>query len=90
MRCKKILRDIIVQSTDLFKIKPYFLCDEFSLVDVTIAPICGACRATRSSCRRRRSRSSSTRNLLFSRAGFRVSLSDAEREMRILSVSRAA
>ena len=39
MRHKKILRDTILQSTDLFKIKPYFLSDEFSLVDATIAPI---------------------------------------------------
>jgi len=36
---KKILRDTILQSTDLFKVKPYFLSDEFSLVDATIAPV---------------------------------------------------
>ena len=35
----KILRDTILQSTDLFKVKPFFLSDEFSLVDATIAPI---------------------------------------------------
>ncbi len=38
VKLKKILRDTILQSTDLFKVKPYFLSDEFSLVDATIAP----------------------------------------------------
>src|SRR5260370_16685042 len=39
VKLKKILRDTILQSTDLFKVKPYFLSDEFSLVDATIAPV---------------------------------------------------
>src|SRR5499425_3809675 len=39
VKMKKILRDTILQSTDLFKVKPFFLSDEFSLVDATIAPI---------------------------------------------------
>src|SRR2546430_7649447 len=38
VKLKKILRDTILQSTDLFKVKPHFLSDEFSLVDATIAP----------------------------------------------------
>jgi stringent starvation protein A len=36
---KKELRDTILQSADIFKIKPYFLGDEFSIVDATILPI---------------------------------------------------
>src|SRR5258707_189705 len=38
-RLKKELRDAMLESADLFKIKPYFLSDEFSVVDATIAPI---------------------------------------------------
>ena len=38
-RLKKELRDTMLQSADLFKIKPYFLSDEFSVVDATIAPM---------------------------------------------------
>src|SRR5215213_3835885 len=38
-RARKILRDSILASTDVFKAKPYFLSDEFSLVDASIAPI---------------------------------------------------
>src|ERR1700740_764223 len=41
VKLKKILRDTILQSTELFKIKPYFLSDEFSLVDASIAPVLG-------------------------------------------------
>src|SRR3954469_9581876 len=33
VKLKKILRDTVFQSTELFKVKPYFLADEFSLVD---------------------------------------------------------
>jgi len=39
VKLKKILRDTVLQSTELFKVKPYFLSDEFSLVDATIAPV---------------------------------------------------
>jgi RNA polymerase-associated protein len=38
-KARKILRDSILASTDVFKAKPYFLSDEFSLVDASIAPI---------------------------------------------------
>ena len=34
-----MLRESILQSNELFAAKPYFLSDEFSLVDCTIAPV---------------------------------------------------
>ncbi len=36
---RKVLRDNVLGSADLFKLKPFFLSDEFSMVDATIAPI---------------------------------------------------
>src|ERR1700689_5583935 len=36
---RKILRDAILLSADVFKVKPFFLSDEFSLVDATVAPM---------------------------------------------------
>src|SRR6187455_2961536 len=36
---RKVLRDSVLASADVFKAKPYFLSDEFSLVDATIAPV---------------------------------------------------
>jgi RNA polymerase-associated protein len=38
-KSRKLLRESILQSAELFGAKPYFLSEEFSLVDATIAPI---------------------------------------------------
>ena len=38
-KSRKMLRESILQSNDLFAAKPYFLSEEFSLVDCTIAPV---------------------------------------------------
>ena len=38
-KSRKMLRESILQSTELFGARSYFLSDEFSLVDCTIAPI---------------------------------------------------
>jgi RNA polymerase-associated protein len=38
-RARKILQESIMASADVFAAKTYFLSDEFSLVDCTIAPI---------------------------------------------------
>ncbi len=38
-KSRKLLRESILQSTELFAVKPYFLSDEFSLVDASIAPV---------------------------------------------------
>jgi RNA polymerase-associated protein len=38
-KARKILRDSIAASADVFGAKPYFLSDDFTLVDASIAPI---------------------------------------------------
>jgi RNA polymerase-associated protein len=38
-KARKILKESILASAEVFRAKPYFLSDEFSLVDCTIAPI---------------------------------------------------
>ena len=38
-KARKILRESILSSADVFRAKPYFLSEEFSLVDCSIAPI---------------------------------------------------
>ncbi len=38
-KARKILRESILSSAELFTAKPFFLSDEFSLVDCSIAPI---------------------------------------------------
>jgi RNA polymerase-associated protein len=38
-KARKILRESVLASAEVFRAKPFFLSDEFSLVDCTIAPI---------------------------------------------------
>lgn len=82
-RARKILRDSILASADVFKVKPYFLSDEFSLVDATIAPILWRLTAWEIDLSPQAQPITRYTNLVFSRPGFRQSLSDAEQEMRL-------
>lgn len=84
LKLKKTLRDTVLQSADLFKVKPFFLSDEFSLVDATIAPILWRLPYYEVDLPAQAQPIMKYANLIFSRPGFRDSLSDAEQEMRIL------
>ncbi len=39
VKSRKILRDAIVSSSEVFAAKPYFLSDDFSLADCSVAPL---------------------------------------------------
>jgi RNA polymerase-associated protein len=84
VRLKKILRDTVLQSADLFKVKPYFLSDEFSLVDATIAPVLWRLPYYDIDLASQAPSIVKYSTLVFSRPAFRDSLSDIEQEMRIL------
>ncbi len=84
LKLKKILRDTVVQSTELFKIKPYFLADEFSLVDATIAPVLWRLPYYEIDLPPQAQPIIKYASLIFSRPAFRESLSDAEQEMRLV------
>lgn len=81
-KLRKVLSDTIVQGADLFKVKPFFLSDEFSLVDATIAPILWRLPHYEVELPAKAQPILKYANQIFSRAAFRDSLSDAEREMR--------
>jgi RNA polymerase-associated protein len=81
-RARKILRDSILASTDVFKAKPYFLSDEFSLVDASIAPILWRLPGWEIDLPPQAQVISKYANLVFSRPAFRHSLSRVEQEMR--------
>jgi RNA polymerase-associated protein len=82
LRARKILRDSILASTDVFRAKPYFLSDEFSLVDATIAPILWRLARWEIDIPAQAQVISKYANLMFSRPAFRHSLSRVEQEMR--------
>jgi stringent starvation protein A len=77
------LRDLIVQTTDFVRNKPYFASDELSLVDVTIAPLLWRLPRWRIELPKDSAPLLKYANLLFSRPAFRMSLSPQEREMRV-------
>jgi RNA polymerase-associated protein len=83
LRLRKELRDTLLASTDLFKVKPFFLSDEFSLVDATIAPILWRLPLYEIDLPPQAQPIIKYAGLVFARHGFRDSLSDHEREMRL-------
>jgi stringent starvation protein A len=83
VRLRGELRDLVVQTVDFVRNKPYFVSDEISLVDVTIAPILWRLPRYRIDLPKEATPLLKYANLLFSRPAFRLSLSAQEREMRV-------
>ena len=79
---RKELRDNVLSSADLFKLKPYFLSDEFSMVDATIAPILWRLAAWEIDLPPQAQVVTRYMNLIFSRPTFRHSMSRVEQQMR--------
>jgi len=80
---RKQLRDNVLSSADLFKLKPFFLSDEFSMVDATIAPILWRLPRYEIDLPPQAQPILKYAGTIFSRPAFRASLSEAEREMRL-------
>jgi stringent starvation protein A len=78
---KKELREAILQSADVFKVKPFFLSDEFSLVDASIAPILWRMRHYGIELPPQAQALMKYASTMFARPSFRNSLSDAELQM---------
>lgn len=82
-RARKTLRESLLSSAELFGVKPFFMSDEFSLVDCSIAPILWRLPRWEVDLP-----PSHGRNIikyaetLFSRLSFHASLSELEQEMR--------
>lgn len=80
---RKQLRESLLSSVDVFKAKPYFLSDEFSLVDCSIAPILWRLEAFGIELPPNQAKPiNAYSERLFRRPGFRKSLSEPELEMR--------
>src|SRR5215212_8403623 len=80
---RKVLRDNVLGSADLFKLKPFFLSDEFSMVDATIAPILWRLPRYEIDLPPQAQPLLKYASTIFSRPAFRASLSESEREMRL-------
>src|SRR5471030_1272738 len=79
---RKVLGEAICASAEVFKAKPFFLSDEFSLVDASIAPILWRLRIYGIELPAQALPIVKYMNAIFARATFRACLTDAERDMR--------
>ena len=81
-RAKKVLTESIIASVDVFELKPYFLSDDFSLVDSSIAPILWRLRSYGIDLSVDAKPIQQYMNRVFSRPSFQESLTELEHEMQ--------
>jgi RNA polymerase-associated protein len=82
-KSRKLLRESILQSTELFSAKPYFLSDEFSLVDATIAPVLWRLPVYCIELGSQAEPIEKYMTRVFARRSFQQSLTELEQEMRL-------
>jgi len=81
-KARKQLSDSLTSSAEVFAAKPFFLSDEFSLVDALVTPIMWRLQKYRIDLPRQAKAVSDYAERMFERESFQASLSEAEREMR--------
>lgn len=81
-KARKQLRDSLTSSAEVFAAKPFFLSDEFSLVDASILPILWRLQHYEVELPRQAKAVLDYANRMFERESFQASLSETEREMR--------
>ena len=81
-KARKLLRENLTAGAEVFAARPFFLSDEFSLVDCTLAPILWRLQHYGVELPRQAKPVQEYAQRLFEREAFQSSLSDQEREMR--------
>ncbi|HWP94835.1 MAG TPA: glutathione S-transferase N-terminal domain-containing protein [Gammaproteobacteria bacterium] len=81
-RLKKMLKESVLATSDAFNIKPYFMSDEFSLVDCSIVPVLWRLQYYGIEIPAQAKAMSRYAERMFARPSFKHSLSEIEREMR--------
>ena len=82
LRARKLLRESLLAASEAFAAKPYFLSDEFSLVDCSIAPILWRLPRYEIDIPVQAKAISKYAERIFNRPAFKSSLTEPEREMR--------
>lgn len=80
---RKMLQESIMASVELFAARPFFLSDEFSLVDCSIAPILWRLPAYGIDLGSQAAPIDAYMKRVFERRSFRQSLTELEQEMRL-------
>jgi len=81
-KARKQLSDSLTSSAEVFAAKPFFLSDDFSLVDALVTPIMWRLKKYRIELPRQAKAVTDYANRMFERETFQASLSEAEHEMR--------
>lgn len=81
-KARKALRESLVASADVFGAKPFFLSDEYTLVDATVAPMLWRLKHYGIELPKEAAAVTKYAKRMFDREGFQLSLTESEREMR--------
>lgn len=81
-KAKKEIRDNLVMVSPIFESKPYFLSDEFSLVDCALAPLLWRLDVLGITLPKQAAPLQAYAQRIFAREAFQQSLTEAERELR--------
>jgi len=82
-KSRKILRESIVSSNELFQVMPFFLSEDYTLVDATIAPLLWRLPVLGIELPAEAKAVADYAERIFSREAFQLSLTEAETEMRL-------
>ncbi len=82
-KAKKMLKESILASAELFEAKQFFLSDEFSLVDCTIAPVLWRLPHYGVDLGNQAEAIEAYMSRVFARSSFQESLTELEQEMRL-------
>jgi RNA polymerase-associated protein len=80
-RAKKMLRESILAASPIFADRPFFMSEEFSLIDCVIAPLLWRLPSVGVDVTSQNDAINAYAQRLFKRPAFKRSLSDAEKEM---------
>lgn len=80
-RAKKILKESLISAAPVFDANPYFMSEEFSLIDCAMAPLLWRLPSLGIDIKALGTSITSYANRLFSREGFQQSLSEEEKDM---------
>lgn len=82
-KAKKDLTDSIVSIAEVFAVTPYFMSEDFTLVDASIAPILWRLRHYGIELPKEAKAINTYADRIFEREGFILSLTESERELRL-------
>ncbi len=83
VKAKKELTESIASVAEVFDVMPFFLSEDFSLVDASIAPILWRLRHYGIELPKEANSINAYAERIFERDGFKLSLTESERELRL-------